>query len=114
LPPFVWAGGDIGTILGWLLSEVTLTPLLNRAIIKRGPCLSILWGCWSFWYFSALFGEDRNAYAPPSVWEDTTQFVHITSINPNLIGLPLAGILITSLLLWWRLQYWLLPESFLS
>jgi hypothetical protein len=45
-----------------------------------------------------------------STWEDATQFVHITGIDPNLVGLPLGAILIMSLWCWWRIQHRLLPE----
>jgi hypothetical protein len=103
-PPFVWAGGDIATIVGWFASVVILTLLLNRTIIKRGTYISILWAWWSFWTLGTLLRETYHAYSPTSVWEDTTQFVHVTGINPNLIGLPLAAIFAISLWLWWRVQ----------
>jgi hypothetical protein len=37
-----------------------------------------------------------GSYGPPSVWHDTPQFVHLTAVNPNLIGLPLAAIFLLS------------------
>jgi hypothetical protein len=45
----------------------------------------------------AFSNDARHAYAPPSLREDSTQFVHVMGINPNCVGLPLAGILVISL-----------------
>jgi hypothetical protein len=56
------------------------------------------------------FNDARHTWAPPSLWEDSTQFVHVTGINPNIVGLPLAGILVISLWVYWRIQHRLLPE----
>jgi len=50
-----------------------------------------------------LFNEVRHAYAPPSVWEDSTQFIHVTGINPNFVGLPLSGVFILALLIGWKI-----------
>jgi hypothetical protein len=35
-----------------------------------------------------------SEYAPPSVWEDSTQFVRVTGVNPDFVGLPLAGVFV--------------------
>jgi hypothetical protein len=113
-PPLVWAAGDIATIIGWFASVLILTLLLNRDIMRRGVCVSTLWGWWSFWSLGTLLFETYHAYSLPSVWEDSTQFIHVTGINPNLVGLPLATILAISLWPWWRVQYRLLPDLVLS
>jgi hypothetical protein len=113
-PPLVWAGGDIATIISWFVSVPTLAVLLNREIVKRGMSVSVLWGYWSFWSLGCLLKEVYHTYSPPSVWQDTTQFVHTTGINPNLVGIPLAAILAISLWPWWRIQYRLLPDLLLS
>ena len=72
---------------------------------------SVIWAWWCFWYIATLLMELYHAYSPPSVWEDTTQFVHITGVNRNVVALPLAAILATSLLIWGRIQYRLVPKA---
>ena len=42
--------------------------------------------------------------------KNSTQFVHVMGINPTGVGLPLAGILVISLWVYWRIQSRLLPE----
>jgi hypothetical protein len=41
-----------------------------------------------------MFNEIRHAYAPQSVWADSTQLVYIMGINPNFVGLPLAALFV--------------------
>jgi hypothetical protein len=53
--------------------------------------------------------ELYHTYSPPSVWEDTTQFVHTTGINSNFVALPLASILAISVWVWSHIQYRLWP-----
>ena len=113
VPPVVWAAGDVTSIIAWFASVLIAAQLLDRAIVKRGLLASIFWGWWSAWYLFMLFREVLHSYSPPSVWEDATQFVHITRVDPNLVGLPLAAILIMSLWRWWRIQHRLLPEFLL-
>jgi hypothetical protein len=114
IPPLVWAAGDVTSIVVWFGSVLVAARLLDHALIKRGSLASIVWGWWSGWYVVVLFKEVLHSYSPPSVWEDTTQFVHVTGINPNLVGFPFATILAVSLWLWWRVQYRLLPDLLLS
>jgi len=92
-PAGVWGAGPVISIVAWFVSALTIIALLNRAVIKRGVCGSILWGWWCFWNLWTLLREVFHAYAPPSVWQDSTQFVHVTGVNPNLVGIPLAVIL---------------------
>jgi hypothetical protein len=101
------------SIIAWFASALVTAQLLDRAIVKRGLLASIFWGWWSAWYLYMLFREVLHSYSPPSVWEDATQFVHITRVDSNLVGLPLAAILIMSLWRWWRIQHRLLPEFLL-
>jgi hypothetical protein len=107
-PPIVWAAGPLTSIVAWFASALVVLPLLNHSVVERGICSAIVWGRWSFWYLSPLFDEVRHTYARQSVWEDTTQFVKATGINPNLVGIPLATVLVISLWVWWRIQYRLL------
>jgi hypothetical protein len=93
-----------------LPSALIVTLLLNRSVIERGFWRSVVWGCWSFWYLAELFNDARHAWAPPSLWEDITQLVHVTGLNPNAVGLPLAGILVISMSLYWRIQSRLHPQ----
>jgi hypothetical protein len=109
-PAALWAAGPITNIIAWFTSALIVTLLLKAAFIKRGPWGSMVWGCWSFWYLWELFNDARHAYAPSSLWEDSTQFIHVTGINRNVVGLPLAGILVISLWVFWRILYRLLPE----
>jgi hypothetical protein len=109
--PIVWAGGDIATFLGWFIITLTVALLLTGGIIKRGFWPSLAWAAWSFWYFLTLIRELYHSYSPPSVWQDTTQFVHVTGINANVVGLPLAAIIILSLWISGSIQYRLLPET---
>jgi hypothetical protein len=113
-PATVWAAGPLTSIVVWFISAIVITALLNRSAIKRGLCGSTLWGWWCWWNLTTLLREVLHAYASPSVWQDSTQFVHVMDINPNLVGIPLAAILVISLLLWFRIQYRLLPETLLS
>lgn len=50
-----------------------------------------------------LFNEIRHAYAPPSIWEDSTQFVRVTGVNPDFVGLPLAGVFVIALFIGGRI-----------
>ena len=93
----------MASIAGWLTGAVIVTFLLNGATVKPTPLrrflwglLSIFWVWWCVWFLGELFNDARHAYAPPSVWEDSTQFVHVTGINPNFVGLPLGAVLIIS------------------
>ena len=112
-PPIVWAAGPLTSIVAWFASALIVVLLLKRDIAKGGAYSSMLWGWWSLWYLGTLFKELYHAYAPPSVWQDTTQFIHVTGINPNLVGIPLALMSAISLWVWGRIQYGLLLESLL-
>jgi hypothetical protein len=109
-PLIFLVAGPVISIVAWLASALIVTSLIDRAIVSRGICRSIIWGWWSWWYFSTLTREAYHAYAAPSVLQDTTRFVHATGINPNLIALPLTAIFAASLWPWWRIQHRLLPE----
>jgi hypothetical protein len=110
-PALVWAAGPVTSIIAWSTSALIVALLLRFAFFKRGPWGSILWACWSLWYLGELFNDARHAYAPPSLWEDSTQFIHVTGIDRNLVGLPLAAIFVISLWVFLWIQYRLLPES---
>ena len=102
-PALVWAGGPLASIIEWLVSATVLTLLLNASMIKPGRWRSVFWWIWPSWFLGELFNEIRHAYAPRSVWEDSTQFVYTIGINPNFVGLPLAGLFVTALWLTWRI-----------
>jgi hypothetical protein len=95
--PPVWAGGPLASIIEWLVSAVVLTLLLNASIIKPSRRGNVFEWIWSFWFLGELFNEIRHAYAPSSVWAESTQFVYTTGINPNFVALPLAGLFLTAL-----------------
>jgi len=114
IPPLAWAAGDVTSIIAWFASVLVAARLVDHAIIKRSLLACTVWGWWSGWYLIMLFNEVLHSYSPPSVWQDTTQFVHVTHVNPNFVGVPLAAILAISLWVWWRIQYCLLPQFLLS
>lgn len=103
IPAPVWAAGALASIVNWFASAFIVILLLDAAIIKPALLCRVFWGCWSFWFLMELFNEVRHAYAPPSVWEDSTQFVRVTGINPNLVGLPLAGVFVIALFIGGRI-----------
>jgi len=102
-PALVWAGGPLASITEWLVSAMVLTLLLNASIIKPSHWGNVFWWIWSFWFLHELLNEVRHAYAPRSVWEDSTQFVYTTGINPNFVALPLAGLFVMTLWITWRI-----------
>ena len=108
--PIMWAGGDCASIVGWSIVALIVALLLTRGVIKRALWPSCVWAGWSFWYFLTLIRELYHTYSPPSVWQDTTQFVHVTGVNPNVVGLPLAATAILSFWIWGNIQYRLWPE----
>jgi hypothetical protein len=97
IPATVWAAGALASIINWFASALIVIFLLDAGIIKPAVLWRVFWGCWSFWFLGELFNEVRHAYAPPSVWEDSTQFVCVTGINPHFIGLPLAAVFVIGL-----------------
>ena len=97
IPAPVWAAGALASIVNWFASAFIVILLLDAPIIKPALLWRVFWGCWSFWFLGELFAEVQHAYAPPSVWEDSTQFVHVTGINPNFVGLPLAAVFVLAL-----------------
>ena len=44
-----------------------------------------------------LLNDAPHAWAPPSLWEDSAQFVDATQLDPNCVGPPLVGILMISI-----------------
>jgi hypothetical protein len=102
-PAPVWAAGALTSIINWLASAFIVTLLLDAAIIKPALPWRVFWGCWSLWLLLELLAEVQHAYAPSSVWEDSTQFVRVTGIDPNFVGLPLAGVFVIALFIGWRI-----------
>jgi hypothetical protein len=102
-PAPVWAAGALTSIINWFTTAFIVSLLLDAAIIKPGLLWGVFWGCWSLWFLMELFAEIRHAYAPPSLWEDSTQFVRVTGINPNFVGLPLTGLIVIALFMGWRI-----------
>jgi hypothetical protein len=103
IPAPVWAAGALTSIVSGsparsLSSSCSMPPSLNRRF-----CAGPSGGCWSFWFLAELFNDIRHAYAPPSVWEDSTQFVRVTGVNPDFVGLPLAGVFVIALFIGGRI-----------
>ena len=109
----LWIAGPLGTNFLWL-SSLLLVTWTARENPKRGKWKSIIWAAWGVLNLRTVWLEMIGSYGRASVWHDTPQFVHLTGINRNLIGLPLAIILWISAWLWWRIEYRLLPQSLLS
>jgi hypothetical protein len=102
-PAPIWAAGALTSIIAWFTSAFIFVFLLDAAVIKPALLYRVFWAVWSLCFLSELFNEIRHAYAPPSVWEDSTQFVRVTGLNPNFVGLPLAGIFVIALFIGWRI-----------
>jgi hypothetical protein len=110
----VWAAGPLTSIVEWVTIAFIVNILLNCATIEPSSrrrflwsLLSVFWVWWCLWFLGELFNDARHAYAPPSVRQDSTQFVHVTGINPDFVGRPLGTVLIVSAIIsaWisWRL-----------
>jgi hypothetical protein len=94
-PASDWAAGPIMSIAAWFVSALVVGLGVKSASKLSVPFRLVWWWCWvcwSYWFLKVLWHNVVHSYSPPSVWEDTTQFVHSTGINPNNVGLPLLGI----------------------
>jgi hypothetical protein len=98
-----WAAGPLTSIGAWLAGALAVSILLKRVVRERTLiCVHAFWIFWSMWFLLELLADTINAYAPSSARHDTTQFVHLTGINPSFVGIPLAALLVVSFWFTWR------------
>jgi hypothetical protein len=99
-----WAAGPLTSIGAWLAGALAVSILIKRIIRERTIiCVHAFWIFWSLWFLLELLADTINAYAPSSAQHDTTQVIHLAGIGPNLVGIPLAALLVASFWVTWRI-----------
>jgi len=95
--PMLWAAGALMSIAAWIVVALIVRWIVARAHDQAVPLFAarflLAWSC-SFW--AELGGESYHAYAPPTLGQDSTQFVRLTHLNSNLVASVLLTILLIS------------------